>query len=75
MGNTQIGGTQVVRVTTAGKSSMWAVISSRDEAENLVRRQVQPDAKVELTSQHLQPEQAAKLKKLTRYGDACEIES
>jgi hypothetical protein len=80
MGNEQILGIQVVRVTMTDNLvgdkpavQLWAAAVSRDEAVVAVKRRINSSWTAELTNQRLSAEQIARLK--LRPGDVCELSS
>lgn len=80
MGNELIGGIQVVRVTIppahAGEpttSVLWLAAVPREQAVEAVKGAVPAGWRVELTSDHLTPQQMARVR--LRPGGVCEFSS
>jgi hypothetical protein len=80
MGNTLAGGVQIVRVLMPPLREgdphvrvLWVAAVGRDEAVAAVKKVIPADCEAELTSEHLPPEEIARLK--LRPGDVRELSS
>jgi hypothetical protein len=72
MGETQIGGIQVVAVSLGGRIEYWAAATTRDAAVAAVTRKLSTaGAVIVLTNRHLTPDQASKVS--LRAGEVCRL--